>query len=102
MFGEQGQVVVETSELHAAGTKRAPDKRDAAAVLFRKRQQHLGEGGPRRLGFFVIRVKPKHGQVGLEIGVKVFVRDLAQQRDLLLGNPLFELLSSVCLSEGEG
>ncbi len=96
--------MVETSELVAANIKCAPDKGDAAAVLFRKRQQHLGKRGPRRLGALIVRVKPKHGQVRLQVGVKVLVRDFAQQRDLLLGNPLFQLLGSVRLgvSEGEG
>jgi hypothetical protein len=79
----------------------AADERDATAVLFGKGQQQLGEGLPRGLGLLVVGIKPKHGQVGLQIGVKVLVRDFAKQRDLLLRNPLLQLLSGVRLREVE-
>ncbi len=78
------------------------DERDATAVLFGERQQDLGEGLPRGFGLLVVGVEPKHGQVGLQVRVKVLVCHLAQQWDLLLRNPLLQLLSGVRLAGGKG
>ncbi len=64
---------------------RIPQKGDAAAVPFRQRQQRVLIIIPRSAGRRVVGEEPKHGQIGLQVGVKVGLVGHTQQRQLKWG-----------------
>jgi hypothetical protein len=53
------------------------NERNLTAVLLSERHQNLLEVLPAGLGAHLVGEEPEHGQIGLQIGVKVVVVDLA-------------------------